>query len=103
MLKGYVDKYGEENGKYLMETEQEWLARYSNAAYVDSGFGDFEHLKKRTKESAEFMKWNYDELRGDDGLINDFLNGNCDLENFLVVEPGQQIEASNDEQVLKIR
>ena len=33
----YAEKYGEDNAEYLMEMEQGWFKRYSNAAYVGIG------------------------------------------------------------------
>ncbi len=99
--KQYVEKYGEDNAQYLMDTEQKWMKEYSNAAYTDIGFGDNEHYKQYTKDCAKWLGWNYDELEGDSRLIRDFLEGNWDSEAFLVVEPGQRIAASHDEKVIK--
>lgn len=101
-LKCYVEKYGEENGEYLMEMEQGWYKTYSNAAYVDIGFMDTSYYKRYTLECAQWLKWNYDELSGDPRLIMDFLAGNWNNEDFLIVEPSQKITASNDESIIKV-
>jgi len=101
MRKEYVEKYGEENADYLMEMEQGWMKEYNNAAYVDLGVGDTARHKEFTHECAQWLGWKCDELPGDPSLIKDFVNGCWDAERFLVVEPGQAIIPSNDEQVLK--
>jgi hypothetical protein len=98
-LKEYVKEYGEENAEYLMEAEQGWFKNYSNAAYVDLGFGDTQRFKDFTKESSQWLKWNYDELEGDPGLMQRFLEGKWDDEDFLVVEPGETITASHDDKI----
>jgi hypothetical protein len=102
LLREYVEKYGEENGQYLMQMEQGWLKEYSNAAYVDLGFGDNGRHKDYTRECAQWLGWKNDELAGDPRLVVDFLEGRWDKERFLIVEPGQMIMPSHDEQVLKV-
>ncbi|MEI7904250.1 MAG: DUF1638 domain-containing protein [Candidatus Firestonebacteria bacterium] len=101
-LTGLVEKYGEDNGKYLFDMENAWYKNYNNAAYVDLGFGDTGPLKDDTKKSAKWLGWTYDELKGDPQLLKNFIEGNWEEKSFLVVEPGQTITASNDERVIKI-
>ena len=103
VYKSYAEQYGEDNAEYLMEMEQGWFTRYSNAAYVDLGFDDTKHLKTYTKDCADWLGWNYDELKGDPGLMKSFLDGDWDPEKFLVVEPGETVVASNDELILEAR
>lgn len=101
VYKEYVAKYGEDNAEYLMQMEQNWMKEYSNAAYVDLGFGDNTAHKAYTKQCAEWLGWNYDELTGNPRLVQHFLNGPWDSSDFLVVEPGARVEASNDEMIVR--
>ena len=98
----YLERYGEENAQYLMDMDQGWFREYSNAAYVDLGFCDASQYKEYTKECARWLKWNYDELEGDNKLMTDFLSGNWNDGDFLVVEPGQKIIASNDNRIMDV-
>lgn len=99
LLRQYVETYGEENAEYLMQAEQAWFQNYSNAAYVDLGFGDAERYKQYTKECAEWLKWNCDVLDGDPTLVQRFLNGPWDEEDFLVVPPGWTVVPSHDARI----
>lgn len=99
----YKEKYGEDNAKYLMEIEQRWIHDYSNAAYVDQGFYDTRHYKEFTKICAQELSWNYDELAGDPQLIKNFLDGNWNDEDFLIVQPGEKIIASYDERIITVQ
>jgi len=99
-LQEYVATYGEENARYLMETAHDWVNQYSNAAYVDLGFGESEAYKAYTKECADWLGWSCDLLEGDPRLIQDFLEGAWDTERFLVVEPGHRIVAPHDETIV---
>ncbi len=103
LFQEYKDKYGEDNAEYLMQMEQRWIYDYSNAAYVDLGFYDTENYKNFTRKCAEELSWNYDELLGDSKLIVDFLEGNWNKGEFLIVQPGQQIVASHDESIIDAR
>lgn len=97
----YVEKFGEDNAKYLMEMEQGWFREYSIAAYTDFGVGDTGHYKEYTRKCADWLGWTYDELRGDPRLIENFLNGNWDSGDFLIVEPAQKIVAAHDESIIR--
>ena len=97
----YVEKYGEDNAQYLMETEEKWMKEYSNAAYTDLCFGDNDHYRQYTKECAEWLGWKYDEVKGNPQLVKNFLEGKWDSDDFLTVKPGQKIVPSYDENVIK--
>ena len=101
-LNEYIEKYGEDNAEYLMEMEQGWFKEYENAAYVDLGIVDSKAYKDYTVECAQWLNWKYDELAGDPSLIKAFIEGDWDTDNFLVVEPGQKVIASNDDDVIGV-
>jgi hypothetical protein len=90
-LKEYREKYGDDNAEYLMETEQKWMKEYNWATYIDWGLANSEEDRGYTKRCAEFLGWNYDELKGDAGLMQRLVDGEWDDREFLVVRPGQKI------------
>jgi len=102
-LRSYIEKYGEDNAEYLMEMEQGWYKNYSNAAYVDVEFYDTEKYKAYTKQCAQWLGWNCDILSGNPQLIVNFLEGNWNAEEFLIVEPGEMVVASHDEKIIDAR
>ncbi|MDD5688093.1 MAG: DUF1638 domain-containing protein [Elusimicrobia bacterium] len=103
VLQTYIEKYGKDNAEYLMEAEQGWFKRYSNAAYVDLGFYTTEEYKTYTKKCSKWLGWNNDFLSGSPKLIKDFLEGNWNSEEFLVVQPGEMIVASHDDKIIHVR
>lgn len=103
LRKNYSEKYGEENAGYLMEMEQRWIHDYSRATYVDFGHFESGHYKAYSKKCARELNWEYDEQIGDPDLIIDFVNGNWNSENYLIVEPGQKIEPSYNEWILRAK
>lgn len=101
-LREYTERYGEDNAEYLMEMESGWYKEYKNTAFIDYDFMDLERYKQYTKDCTDYLKWNYDELKGDTSLLQAFLKGESEWEEdkFLVVEPGEQIIASHDEKII---
>lgn len=102
VYQGFVDKYGEDNARYLFEVMQGWIEHYDRAAYVDLGFGDTAPYKEHTKSVAAERGWEYVEVRGDPRLVIDLLEGNWDSDRFLVVEPGETVRAAHDEYILGV-
>lgn len=102
LLEQYRQKYGDDNAKYLMEVEQDWIKKYSRAVYIDWGLGDCEYYKKYTKRCAEFLGWDYEQLQGDPGLCQRLVDGRWDCDEFLVVRPGEKIsEDLTNEGIIK--
>jgi hypothetical protein len=93
IYKEYVEKYGEENARYLMDMEQGWMKEYGWATYVDWGLANSAQYRDYTKECAQYLGWKYDELEGDSSLMQDMVDGRWDEKRFLVVEPGKHIVA----------
>jgi len=91
LLAEYTEKYGEDNAHYLLEVEQTWMKEYQWATYVDWGLVDSGRYRAFTKQCAEFLGWQYDEQPGDAGLMQRFVDGVWDEQEFLVVEPGRRI------------
>ncbi|MCI0474898.1 MAG: DUF1638 domain-containing protein [Anaerolineales bacterium] len=96
----YVAKYGKENADYLMQVMGEWQKHYDRAAFIDFGVGDTSSAQRQAEENAAQRGWTFERVAGDLVLIRRLLNG--DWENdFLIVESGQQIEMSYDNDVMR--
>ena len=87
----YEQKYGPDNAQYLFEAEQGWLKEYEWATYVDWDLPHCDHYKKYTRDAAEHLKLKYDQVPGDPALMQRFLDGQWDEEDFLVIPPGKKI------------
>ncbi len=98
LLKEYKEKYGDDNAQYLMEVEQSWMKEYSWATFIDWGLTDSGEYKNYTKRCADFLHWNYEELKGSPALMQKLIDGDWNESEFLVVEPGQKIceDLTND-------
>jgi len=99
----YVAQYGEENAKYLMEQMGGWKQSYNTMAFIDMGIGDFLGYEQEAEKEAEENGWELLKLKGDLRLIRRLLDGEWDDEEFLVLQPGESVIASNDERIIAAR
>ncbi|MCX6089039.1 MAG: DUF1638 domain-containing protein, partial [Candidatus Atribacteria bacterium] len=96
----YLEKYGEDNAKYLMEMEDGFTKNYSYAAFIDLEPFRFLNCPERVKEIARNKSLEYRELPGNLCLLQELVYGDWNENKFLVLQPGQKMEASNDERVI---
>jgi len=96
----YVTKYGEENAQYLMEIEEGWLKHYNYAASVDFELFRFLNYHDKVKEIARKKSLQYREIEGNLILLKKLLNGDWNQDEFLVLQPGQKVEVTNDDSII---
>lgn len=102
-LQTYIETYGEESAQYLMEASENWMTAYNNAAYVDLGIGADGPYRAFTQRAADWLGWKCEYLAGDARLVQAFVAGEWNAEEFLVVHPGEEVIPSYDEQVIAAR
>jgi len=101
LFREYVEKYGEENAQFLMESEQSWFTAYNTAAFVHLGVGEIEKEFAFTQECAAWLHWDCDRQCGDPSLLRALLAGPWDDDRFLVLEPGETFRMTADERVIE--
>ncbi len=98
----YLEKYGEENAQYLLETEQGWMKDYKNAAFICwDCLANMESYREFTKASAAYFGWSYSEYKGKIQLLEKLLSAQFDEEEVLVIPPGKQIVQSYDDLIIR--
>ena len=95
----YVEKYGQDNADYLMETMSAWQAHYERAGYIEMGGKDEGLALAKAQQDATENGWRFEQLAGDLVLIRKLLNGDWD-EDFLTLKPGQQIQMVGGEEII---
>jgi hypothetical protein len=95
----YVDKYGQDNADYLMQVMGAWQAHYQRAAYIDMGVGDGSGVEERARAEAARRGWTFERVAGDLALIRRLLAGDWEKD-FLVLEPGQRVTMTYDDNVI---
>ena len=92
----YVEQYGEENAEYLMSVLGDWLHQYQRLTYIDTGTGSTEADIRLTQEQAAERNWAFETIRGEMSLLRRLLDGDWNKDDFLVIQPDEQIVATYD-------
>ena len=102
-LEELVAKYGEDNGRYLYEEIYRYQSAYRQLTYIETGLEANASFEDRAREEAAQKGWTFSKVRGDLSLFHRLVQGKWDAEDFLVVQPGFEIEARYDDDVIAAR
>lgn len=96
----YVRKFGKDNADYLMEVMSAWQSHYDRAVYIDMGVGDGSEIEARAEDDAAARGWNFERVAGDLILVRRLLDGDWG-EDFLILNPGQQVRMTASGDVIR--
>jgi hypothetical protein len=96
----WVQKYGEEQAKYLAEVMGQWEANYTHGVLIDFDFARPLRLQEQVRQICADKGWQFENVAGDLGLLQRWLDGDWNEREFLVVPPGRKITATFDGQII---
>ena len=96
----YVAQYGEDNAKFIMETLGDPVKNYTQYTYLSMGIAEHLGYGEATRGRAAGKGWDYDGQEGDIGIIRRLFDGEWSDEEFLTVQPGQAVVATNDDRIV---
>jgi hypothetical protein len=94
-----VEKYGEDNARYLFEQLHAYKKVYRQFTFIEMGVEPDERFERTTREEAAARGWGFDKLQGDLTLLRKLVNGDWD-DDFLIVRPGCHIVATHDDRII---
>ncbi len=99
----YMERHDDEDMvDTLMEFEEQMMSHYQNVGFITSPLDiDPEASLAHAQHYADTHGWNLVELEGDLSLMQRLVDGPWDEEDFLIVPPGYEIEATHD--ISKVR
>lgn len=97
----YVEKYGQENADYLMEALGEWQQHYERGAFLETGLAADTVALDQAREETAKRGWRFETILSDLTLIARLLEGEWN-EAFVVVQPGQSLAMSYDDDIVKV-
>jgi len=95
-----VEQYGEDNAEFIQQMMGDWTKHYNRCCYLEMGVGDETSLIDRARQEAEEKGWEFEKRPGDWSLLKKLFAGRWD-DDFVIVQPGQQLKACNDHRVLE--
>ena len=96
----WVEKYGEEEAKFLLETMGGWAQAYHHGTLIDFDFAKPLNLREQVQGICAGQAWQYEEVAGDLGLLQRWLDGQWSAGDFLVVPSGHKIITTFDDNII---
>ena len=97
----YVREFGEENARFIWESLRGWEENYRQLTWIGMGLAPDDPYARQAKKEARERGWEFDGVKGNLRLIEALVDGAWNRGDFLVLEPGERFEATNDERVIE--
>jgi hypothetical protein len=97
-----VEKYGEENAKFLAETMGGMTVHYNRLLYIRQEFEDGLGFEEEARAAAEERGWEFVAVPGDLTILERLVGGDWN-DDFAVAQPGETFAATYDANVLCAR
>jgi hypothetical protein len=98
-LDAMIQRYGEENGRYLYQELTAYRRTYRKLAFICTGSEPNTGFADAARAEAEKNGWAYQEIAGDLSLFQRLLAGQWERD-FLVIPPGGKIVATFDGEIV---
>jgi hypothetical protein len=85
----YAPKHGIETALWVMGEE---LKHYTHIALINTGVGDIDSLRSRTRENCTALEKEYREIEGSLAYFEKLVAGPYDGEDFVVIADGTEVE-----------
>lgn len=97
-----LEKYGEENAKFLFDQLCDYTRNYGQMTFIEMGFEPDDSIERQTIQKAEERGWTYEKIQGNMRLFDTLLAGNWSGEDFLIVPPGKKIIPCYDDRIADV-
>jgi len=101
-LSELIERYGEENGRYLFEEFTRYQQHYRQLTYIETGIEPGSHFVEQARAEAAGHGWQFAKVQGSLHWLRQLVNGDWPAEDFLTVPPGSRMVASFDDQIIQI-
>ncbi len=98
----WVQKYGEERARYLLEVMERCTNNYTHGVLIDFDFTQRLNLREQVQRICAQRGWQFEEVEGDLRLLQRWVDGEWNEDEFLIVRPGEKVVATYDERVVAV-
>lgn len=98
--KEYADRFDEDMIEELVEADTEAFAHYEKALFIQTPAAA--DCASYCQQCAAHLGWAFESTEADTGWLNRLLHGPYPDHEFVVLHPGNRIEPSADDQILRV-
>jgi uncharacterized protein DUF1638 len=95
-LDALVERYGEDNGRFLYDELTRYRQTYQQLTFIETGIEPDGRFETQARAEAAEKGWTFEKVHGDLGLFRGLLSGDWNEADYLVVPPGHRIAARPD-------
>ncbi len=95
-----VEKYGEENARYVQSVMGTGTQHYDNLGFIEMGIPNEGRFKEQAAREAKEKGWTFSCIPGSLELLRKLIDGNWD-DDFLTIAPGETIAPTYDDAIVK--
>ena len=99
-LDDLIERYGEDNGRFLYEEFTRYQQKYDQLTFIETGIEPDGRFEEEARVEAAQKGWRFEKIQGDLKLFRALLAGNWDGASFLVVPPGHRIVARPEQGIV---
>lgn len=88
MQEEYTPRYGKETAEWAMREE---IKNYTHFSFLNTGVGDVELVRQRTRENASFFDMEFEEAQCGLDYFKRLMTGPYPDSDFIILAPGQEI------------
>ena len=96
-------RYGEDNADFLLEQLGSLARHYEQLAYIDTPVPGSKQWEEQAREIAAKRGWTFQRLRGKLDWLSRLLNAEWNEEEFLLLQPGEQVVLRHDQRLIEGR
>ncbi len=101
-LQDLIDRYGEENGRFLFSQLGDLTRNYRQITFIRTGIGPEDALEAESRREAAERGWAHESMSGSLALLERLLQEPWSEADFAVVPPGHRLAGTCDENIFAI-
>jgi len=102
-LESLIERYGEDNGRYLYAELNRYQSQYTTLVFIETGLEAGGKFVEQAAEEARAKGWTFERVAGNLEWLRRLVWGDWPAAEFVTAPPGYSIRASYDTGVVKVQ